>query len=302
MGNSRSAAMVVTEVRQVGIIGAGILGAGIAQVMAAAGMDVLLIDISEAVLAKGIKEVSSSLGRLVKKGKLPEEEMKATMARIKPTIDYQDLKDADLVVEVVSEKIELKQKILGLVHKVAKPDAIIASNTSSISITKLAAIAGEGRASNFVGMHFFNPVPVMKLVEVIRGLQTSDHAFEAVQACVGKLKGKQAVPCVDSPGFVCNRILVPMVNEAAFALFESVATPADIDRVMKLGANHPMGPLRLADMIGLDTILSVTEVLYTEFGDPKYRPCPLIRKMVDAGHLGQKTGRGFYDYSQKSKL
>jgi len=289
-------------VQRVGVIGAGIMGAGIAQVVAAAGMEVVLIDISEAVLSKGIKEVSSGLGRLVKKNKLADSEMKAILARIKPSTDYADLSNADLVLEVVSERFELKQKILGMVHKVAKPDAIIASNTSSISITKLAAVAGEGRAANFVGMHFFNPVPVMKLVEVIKGLQTSQEAFDAVQACVGKLKGKQAVPCVDSPGFVCNRILVPMVNEAAFALFESVATPADIDRVMKLGANHPMGPLRLADMIGLDTILSVTEVLYHEFGDPKYRPCPLIRKMVDAGHLGQKTGRGFYDYTKKSKL
>jgi 3-hydroxybutyryl-CoA dehydrogenase len=292
----------MTSVQSVGVIGAGIMGAGIAQVMAQAGFPVVLIDISQTVLDKGIQTITGGLGRLVKKNKMTEAEMQGVMAHIKPSLEYKDLADTDLIIEVVSEKFDLKQKIFSLIHAVAKPSAIIASNTSSISITKLAAAAGEGRADHFVGMHFFNPVPVMKLVEVIKGLQTSDEAFDAVCACVDKLSGKEAVPCTDSPGFVCNRILVPMVNEAAFALFESVATPADIDRVMKLGANHPMGPLKLADMIGLDTILSVTEVLHAEFGDDKYRPCPLIRKMVAAGHLGQKTGRGFYDYSQKSKL
>jgi 3-hydroxybutyryl-CoA dehydrogenase len=278
------------------------MGAGIAQVMAQAGMQVVLIDISQEVLDKGMKVISGGLARLVKKNKMTQDECTKILGRVKLSMSYQDLSQLDLIVEVVSEKFELKQKILSMIDAVAKPTAIIASNTSSISITKLAAVAGKGRAENFVGMHFFNPVPVMKLVEVIRGLQTGDAAFEAVKACVDKMAGKEAVPCTDSPGFVCNRILVPMVNEAAFALFESVATPADIDRVMKLGANHPMGPLRLADMIGLDTILSVTEVLHHEFGDDKYRPCPLIRKMVAAGHLGQKTGRGFYDYTKKSKL
>jgi len=291
----------MVAVQSVGVIGAGIMGAGIAQVMAQAGIPVVLIDINTAACDKGVQVIAGGLARLVKKKKMTEEEMNGVLALVKPSIDYKDLSDTDLIIEVVSEKFELKQKIFSLIHAVAKPTAIIASNTSSISITKLAAAAGEGRASNFVGMHFFNPVPVMKLVEVIKGLQTCDEAFDAVCACVDKLSGKEAVPCVDSPGFVCNRILVPMVNEAAFALFESVAKPADIDRVMKLGANHPMGPLRLADMIGLDTILSVTEVLHAEFGDDKYRPCPLIRKMVAAGHLGQKTGRGFYDYT-KAKL
>merc|ERR1711998_374210 len=285
----------VIEIKSVAVVGAGIMGAGIAQVFATAGIQVMLLDISEAVLARGMKVIRGNLAKLVKKKKLSEVDAEATLGHISITLEYKDLAACDMILEVVSENIELKRKIFGLIDAVAKPDCIIASNTSSISITKLAAMAGQGRARNFVGMHFFNPVPVMRLVEVIRGLQTEDAPFEAVRAMAIKA-GKEAVPCVDSPGFVCNRVLVPMINEAIFVVFESVAKPEDVDSVMKLGANHPMGPLKLADMIGLDTILSVTEVLHAEFGDDKYRPCPLLRLKVAAGHLGQKTGKGFYVY------
>jgi len=292
----------VQTIESTAVLGAGIMGAGIAQTFAQCGVPVVLLDISDEACQKGMKVISSNLQKLVSKKKLSEADAAATLGRISLTTSYKDIAQVDMVLEVVSENLDLKKKIFAMIHEVAKPNAIIASNTSSISITKLAAAAGEGRQENFVGMHFFNPVPVMKLVEVIRGLQTGDAAFDAVQALAAK-SGKSPVPCLDSPGFVCNRLLTPMLNEAMFAVFEGVAKPEDVDRVMKLGANHPMGPLRLADMIGLDTILSVMEVLYTEFGDQKYRPCPLLRQKVAAGHLGQKTRKGFYDYpAKKSSL
>jgi len=290
------------KIETTAVIGAGIMGAGIAQVFAQAGASVTLLDINDAATAKGMATIKGNLDKMVKKKKMEEGEAAAIFGRITTSLDYSSLSNTDMILECVSENFDLKKKIFGMIHKVAKKDAIITSNTSSISITKLAAAAGEGRSGNFVGMHFFNPVPLMKLVEVIRGLQTEDGPFEAVRE-LSTRAGKTAVPCVDSPGFVCNRILVPMINEAAFTVFEGVAGPEEVDAVMKLGANHPMGPLALADMIGLDTILSVMEVLYTAFGDSKYRACPLIRLKVDAGHLGRKTGKGFHDYTKKkSKL
>eukprot|EP00929_Paragymnodinium_shiwhaense_P053097 TRINITY_DN26581_c0_g1_i1.p1 TRINITY_DN26581_c0_g1~~TRINITY_DN26581_c0_g1_i1.p1 ORF type:complete len:293 (+),score=98.71 TRINITY_DN26581_c0_g1_i1:79-957(+) len=292
----------MTNMQEVAVLGSGIMGGGIAQTMAVAGLRVLLFDVSEELLKKSLKDVETSLQRTVKKKTMTEADASAALGRITAVVgnDYSKLANSDLVVEVVPERIELKEKVLGAVAAAAKASAIIASNTSSISITKLASFVPEARQAQFAGLHFFNPVPVMKLIEVIRGLQTSDATVDALMQLSKKL-GKTPVPCVDSPGFVCNRILVPMINEAAYAVFEGVATPADIDSVMKLGANHPMGPLSLADMIGLDTILSVMEVLHREFGEDKYRPCPLIRKMVDAKRLGRKTGHGFFNYKQ-SKL
>jgi len=287
---------------EVAIIGSGIMGAGIAQVMSTAGIRVLMYDMNDEILAKAMGEVKGSLDRMVKKKSVSQGDADGILGRIRTIAgsDYSGLKNADLVLEVVPERMEIKEKVWGALCAAAKPTAVLASNTSSISITKINGILPAERQEHFAGFHFFNPVPVMKLVEVIRGLQTSDATVEKLTQLTKRI-GKTPVPCTDSPGFVCNRILVPMINEAIFTVFEGVATPADIDSVMKLGANHPMGPLALADMIGLDTILSVCEVLHREFGDDKYRPCPLLRKMVDAKHLGRKTGRGFYDY-RKSKL
>lgn len=284
---------------EIAIIGSGIMGGGIAQVMSAAGLRVLMYDVSDAFLSKSMADIKGSLDRMVKKKSLAQTEADAILGRIKTIAgsDYSALGNADVVLEVVPERFEIKEKVWTALCAAAKPNAILASNTSSISITKINGILPAERQQNFAGFHFFNPVPVMKLVEVIRGLQTSDATVEKLIQLTKKI-GKTPVPCIDAPGFVCNRILVPMINEAIFAVFEGVATPADVDQVMKLGANHPMGPCALADMIGLDTILSVMEVLHREFGDDKYRPCPLLRKMVDARHLGRKTGRGFYEYKQ----
>jgi 3-hydroxybutyryl-CoA dehydrogenase len=292
----------MAAMEEVAIIGSGIMGAGIAQVMSTAGLRVLMYDISDDFLSKAMGDVKGSLGRMVKKKSLSQSDADAILGRIKTIAgsDYSALSGADLILEVVPEQIAIKEKVWKALCAVAKPTAVLATNTSSISITKINGLIPAEMQPRFAGFHFFNPVPVMKLVEVIRGLQTSDATVETLMQ-LGKRIGKTPVPCLDSPGFVCNRILVPMINEAIFAVFEGVATPADIDQVMKLGANHPMGPLALADMIGLDTILSVMEVMHREFGDPKYRACPLLRKMVDAKHLGRKTGKGFYDYKQ-SKL
>jgi len=297
-----SRARAISAMEEVAIIGSGIMGAGIAQVMSAAGMRVLMYDISDEFLAKAMGEVKGSLERMVKKKSVSQSDADGILNRIKTIAgsDYSALSNADLVLEVVPEQMPIKEKVWKALCAKAKPTAVLASNTSSISITKINGLIPSERQPHFAGFHFFNPVPVMKLVEVIRGLQTSDATVEKLMQ-LGKRIGKTPVPCLDSPGFVCNRILVPMINEAIFAVFEGVATPADIDQVMKLGANHPMGPLALADMIGLDTILSVMEVMHREFGDDKYRACPLLRKMVDAKHLGRKTGKGFYDY-KKSKL
>ncbi|WP_247538532.1 3-hydroxybutyryl-CoA dehydrogenase [Ralstonia pseudosolanacearum] len=280
-------------IQTVGVVGAGTMGNGIAQACAMAGLDVVMVDISEAAVQKGLATVAGSLDRLIKKEKLTEADKAAALARIHGATAYGDLKRADIVIEAATENLDLKIKILGQLEAVAAPHAIIASNTSSISITKLAAVLQD--ASRFIGMHFFNPVPMMALVEIIRGLQTGDATHAAVEALAQRL-GKTPITVKNSPGFVVNRILCPMINEAFCALGEGLATPEEIDEGMTLGCNHPIGPLALADMIGLDTMLAVMEVLHTEFGDPKYRPAMLLREMVAAGYLGRKSGRGVYDY------
>jgi 3-hydroxybutyryl-CoA dehydrogenase len=269
------------------------MGNGIAQACAVSGIKVVMVDISEAAVAKGMANVTSSLERLIKKEKISTVERDAAMARINGSTSYEDLKPAQLVIEAATENHELKVKILKQIDAIVAPEVIIASNTSSISITKLAAITS--RADRFIGMHFFNPVPMMALVEIIRGLQTSDATHDAVQS-MAKALGKTPITVKNSPGFVVNRILVPMINEAFFVLAEGLATAEDIDAGMKLGCNQPIGPLALADMVGLDVCLAVLDVYLSEFGDSKYRPCPLLREMVAAGRLGRKTGRGVYQY------
>ena len=282
-------------IKTVGIVGAGTMGNGIAQACAVAGLDVVMVDISDAAVQKGIATVASSLDRLIKKEKATEADKAAALSRIHGSTSYDDFKRADIVIEAATENYDLKVKILRQIDSIVGPDVIIASNTSSISITKLAAVTS--RADRFIGMHFFNPVPMMALVELIRGLQTSDATHADVEA-LSKALGKYPITVKNSPGFVVNRILCPMINEAFCVLGEGLASPEEIDEGMKLGCNHPIGPLALADMIGLDTMLAVMEVLYTEFADPKYRPAMLMREMVAAGYLGRKTGRGVYVYSK----
>ena len=277
----------------VGVVGAGTMGNGIAQVCAAAGMRVVLVDVSQGALEKGVDSIARSLDRVIRKGQLAAEEKDAILSRIRTTTDYAGLAPAALVIEAATENDALKLRILGDIDKVVGPQAIIATNTSSLSITRLAA--ATGRQDRFVGMHFFNPVPVMALVELIRGLQTSDATLATVRAFVERI-GKTSIVARNSPGFAVNRILCPMINEAVFALQEGLASAEDIDEGMRLGCNHPIGPLALADMIGLDTMLSVMEMFYAGFNDPKYRPAPLLREMVHAGLLGRKSGRGFYRY------
>ncbi|AJG17740.1 3-hydroxybutyryl-CoA dehydrogenase [Cupriavidus basilensis] len=278
-----------------GIVGAGTMGNGIAQACAVVGLDVVMVDISDAAVSKGIATVGSSLDRLIKKDKISEADKDAALARIKGSTSYDALKAADIVIEAATENFDLKVKILKQIDGVVGDDVIVASNTSSISITKLAAVTS--RPGNFIGMHFFNPVPMMALVELIRGLQTSDATHALVEE-LSKNLGKYPITVKNNPGFVVNRILCPMINEAFCVLGEGLASPEEIDEGMKLGCNHPIGPLALADMIGLDTMLAVMEVLYTEFADPKYRPAMLMREMVAAGYLGRKTGRGVYVYSK----
>ncbi|MCL4774392.1 MAG: 3-hydroxybutyryl-CoA dehydrogenase [Burkholderiaceae bacterium] len=282
-------------IQTVGIIGAGTMGNGIAQACAASGIDAVMQDVSEAALERGLKTVSASLDRLVKKGSIDEARRLGILARIRTTARPEDLAAADLVIEAATENEALKVQILKNLEGIVKPSTIVATNTSSISITRLAA--STRRPERFVGMHFFNPVPVMALVEVIRGLRTSDETVAAVTELAQRL-GKTPIGVKNSAGFVVNRILCPMINEAIFALQEGLASAEEIDAGMKLGCNHPIGPLALCDLIGLDVQLAVMEVLYGGFNDPKYRPAPLLREMVDAGLLGRKTGRGFYRYDK----
>ena len=282
-----------TPIRTVGIIGAGTMGNGIAQACATSGIAVVMVDLSDAAVAKGLATVAGSLDRLIKKDKITAADKDAALARIKTSTDYADLAAAQLVIEAATENYELKLKILKQAESVLPPETLIASNTSSISITKMAA--ATSRPEKFIGMHFFNPVPMMALVEIIRGLQTSDETHAAVHALALAL-GKSPITVKNAPGFVVNRILVPMINEAFFVLAEGLATAEDIDAGMKLGCNQPIGPLALADMIGLDVCLAVMNVYLEEYGDSKYRPCPLLKEMVAAGRLGRKTGRGVYVY------
>lgn len=281
-------------IQTVGVIGAGTMGNGIAQVCAQAGLDVVMVDISGEAVERGLKTVAGSLDRLVKKEKISSGDKEAALVRIRGTTAYTDLASCDLVIEAATENEALKLRILKELSGIVPASTLIATNTSSLSITKLAAAVAN--PSRFVGMHFFNPVPMMALVELIRGLQTTDEALAAAQGFAATI-GKTAIVARNSPGFAVNRILCPMINEAIFALQEGLASAADIDEGMKLGCNHPIGPLALADLIGLDTMLAVMEMFYAGFNDPKYRPAPLLKEMVDAGYLGRKSGRGFFDYN-----
>jgi len=280
-------------IQNIGVIGAGTMGNGIAQVCALAGVGVVMVDISTEAVERGLKTVAGSLDRMVKKEKISVAHKDAALALISGTTTYADLAGTDLVIEAATENEGLKLRILKEIDGIVPASTVIATNTSSISITKLAASVSS--PSRFIGMHFFNPVPLMALVELIRGLQTSDETVAAVQAFATAI-GKTPIAVKNSPGFVVNRLLCPMINEAIFALQEGLASAADIDEGMKLGCNHPIGPLALADLIGLDTMLAVMEVFYDGFNDPKYRPAPLLKEMVDAGYLGRKTGQGFYTY------
>ncbi len=277
----------------IGVIGAGTMGNGIAQTAANAGFEVVMCDVKPEFVERGIENISKSLDRFVKKETMTEVQKTEVLGRIRSTTDLNDLKDCSLVVEAATENFDIKKQIFEQLDTICGPEAILSSNTSSISITKIAAVTK--RPDKVIGMHFFNPVPLMKLVEVIRGIATSDESYATVKALSEKL-GKVPVECNDYPGFVSNRVLMPMINEAIFALHEGVATRESIDEIMKLGMNHPMGPLTLADFIGLDVCLAILNVLHEGIGDPKYRPCPLLKKYVDAGWLGRKSGRGFYEY------
>lgn len=280
-------------ITSLGVIGSGTMGSGIAQVAARSGLNVVLCDVSNELLDRGIATIEKGLQREVDKSRLTAEARTDALSRVERSTRADSLREVDFVVEAVNEDFAVKSKVLGEAAAVTRPDVILATNTSSISITRLAQ--ASGRPERFIGMHFMNPVPVMKLVEIIRGVATSDETFAATRGLAETL-GK--IPCEvnDAPGFVSNRVLMPMINEAVFALHEGVGTPEAIDQIMKLGMNHPMGPLELADLIGLDVCLAIMNVLYEGFSDSKYRPCPLLKKYVDAGWLGRKSGKGFYRY------
>lgn len=280
-------------VKTVGVVGAGTMGNGIAQVFASNGFKVIMQDIDQARVEGGFAAIDSSLNRLIKSERISIVDKASTLGNISITTDMNKMADADLIVEAASENFEIKSSVFHALDAICKAETILASNTSSISLTKIAATTG--RPDRVIGMHFMNPVPLMKLIEVIRALQTSDETCRVIENLSEQL-GKTAVMANDSPGFVANRILVPMINEAIFTLHEGIATAEAIDEIMKLGMNHPIGPLALADLVGLDVLLSIMRVLQYEMGDPKFRPCPLLVKMVDAGYLGRKAGRGFYEY------
>ncbi|MBM7601190.1 3-hydroxybutyryl-CoA dehydrogenase [Virgibacillus halotolerans] len=282
------------EIKKIMVIGAGQMGAGIAQVCAQAGYDVLLNDMNEKALDQGMKNIEKHLTRAVDKQRISDQDKAETLARLTASSQLEDAEGRDFVIEAVVENMDVKAKLFRDLDTIAPKHAILASNTSSLPITEIAAVTE--RPDQVIGMHFMNPVPVMKLVEIIRGLQTSDETYQQVEALTNELK-KAPVEVADFPGFAANRILMPMINEAIYTVYEGVASPEDIDTVMKLGMNHPMGPLTLADFIGLDTCLYIMEVLYEGFSDSKYRPCPLLRKYVKAGWLGKKSGRGFYQYT-----
>ncbi len=280
----------------IGIVGAGQMGSGIAQVAAQAGFDVLIHDISEAAITRGLAGLGAGLDRVVARGKLPRDEREKILSRIHSTPAFDDLRQADFLLEAATENEPLKIELFRRLHATCRPEVILASNTSSISITRLGT--ASGRPDKVIGMHFMNPPPVMRLVEIVRGLATAPETYECVKALAERM-GKTTMVAEDSPGFVVNRVLLPMINEAIYAIFEGVGSVEDVDTAMKLGTNQPMGPLELADLIGLDTCLAIMEVMQDVLGDDKYRPCPLLKKYVDAGYLGRKTGRGFYRYDAK---
>jgi 3-hydroxybutyryl-CoA dehydrogenase len=282
-------------IKSIGVIGSGTMGNGIAQVAARAGLKVLMRDLTENFLKRGLSAIDKSLQRDVDKGRLSVEAKQEIISRIETTTELDSLSDVDFVVEAISEDLSIKSELFKSLDKIVRPDVVLASNTSSISITKLAGVTS--RPKQFIGMHFFNPVPVMKLVEVVRGIATSNETFVTVRE-LGVALGKTPVEVNDAPGFVSNRVLLPMINEAIYALYEGVGSVEAIDEVMRLGMNHPMGPLQLADFIGLDVCLAIMNVLYDGFNDSKYRPCPLLKKYVDAGWLGRKSGKGFYEYGE----
>lgn len=283
------------EINKIAVLGAGTMGAGIVQVAAQKGINVILRDIKQEFVDKGIAGITKNLDKLVSKGKMAEDEKTAILGRITGTIDMTALKDVDLVIEAAVEIMDIKKSIFKELDAICKPECILASNTSALSITEIGA--ATNRADKMIGMHFFNPVPAMKLVEIIKGASTSQDTYDVIKKLTEDM-GKAPVEINEAPGFVVNRLLVPMLNEGMYAVMEGVANPADVDTSMKFGAGHPMGPLALSDMIGLDIVLAVMQTLHKEFGDPKYRPCPLLVKMVRAGKLGIKTGEGFFDYKK----